>query len=260
MGRSWVLGAIAVGAVTGILFAIFPQWDLEIAGWFWDPVAGKFPLSITWLPNLARKIGDLTTWLLVLLPAGALVAKLVFPSARMLIRPSIALYLICSFAIGPGLVTNGLLKPLWARPRPVFVEQFAGQQHFEPWWRPGGDCPRNCSFVSGDASQAFWLLAPASLAPAPVRPLALATAAVFASGLSGMRVAFGRHFLTDVVFAAVLTINIIALCYHLFFRIRDADLEKGIERLAHLLRSPSALGMAVRQLVSACQTKTKETP
>jgi len=259
MGRSWVLGALAVGAVTGVLFAIFPQWDLAIAGWFWDPVRGKFPLSIQWLPNVVRTIGDWTTWLLVLLPAGALIAKLIFPRTRMLIRPSLALYLICSFAIGPGLVTNGLLKPLWARPRPVFVEQFAGPQHFEPWWRPGGDCPRNCSFVSGDASQAFWLLAPASLAPAPVRPIALATAAVFASGLSGMRVVFGRHFLTDVVFAAVLTIIIIALCYRVFVRMRDVDLEKGIERLAYLLRSPSALGLAVKQLVSA-RPKTKETP
>src|ERR1700693_2523362 len=86
MGRSWVLGALAVGAVTGILFAIFPQWDLAITGWFWDPVAGKFSLSIKWLPNLARKLGNWTTWLLVLLPARALIVKLIFPRARMLMR------------------------------------------------------------------------------------------------------------------------------------------------------------------------------
>jgi membrane-associated phospholipid phosphatase len=74
-----------------------------------------------------------------------------------------------------------------------------------------------------------------------------------------MRVVFGRHFLTDVVFAAVLTIIIIALCYRVFVRMRDVDLEKGIERLAYLLRSPSALGLAVKQLVSA-RPKTKKTP
>jgi lipid A 4'-phosphatase len=237
MARSWVFAAVAVGIIVGSLFAIFPEWDLQIAGWFWDPVHERFLLADNWLPNLVRKIAHWTTWLLVLLPSGALIAKLIFPSTRMLIRPSIALYLICSFAIGPGLVTNGLLKPLWARPRPVFVEQFAGPQHFEPWWRPGGDCARNCSFVSGDASQAFWLLAPASVAPGPVRPLALTTATVFALGISGMRVMFGRHFLTDVVFAGVVTIIIVAFWYATFSRMRDIDLEKRIERLARVLRS-----------------------
>ncbi len=259
MGRAWVLAAAAIGIVVGILFAVFPQWDLQIAGWFWDPVRERFPFAVKWLPNLLRKLADWMTWLLVLLPAGALVAKLIFPSARMLIRPSIALFLICSFAIGPGLVTNGLLKPIWSRPRPVFVEQFGGPQHFRPWWQPGGDCPRNCSFVSGDASQAFWLLAPASVLAGPVRPVALATATVFATGLSGMRVAFGRHFFTDVVFAAVLTILIVALCYRLFVRMRDTDLEKAIERFAYLLRSPSEWGTAVRQLVRR-RHKAKEVP
>ncbi len=259
MGRAWVLAAAAVGIVVGILFAVFPQWDLQIAGWFWDPVRERFPFALKWLPNLLRKIGDWITWLLVLLPAGALIAKLLFPSARMLLRPSIALYLICSFAIGPGLVTNGILKPVWSRPRPVFVEQFGGPQHFQPWWRPGGDCPRNCSFVSGDASQAFWLLAPASVLPAPARPVALATATVFAAGLSGMRVAFGRHFFTDVIFAAVLTILIVALCYRVFFRLRDIDLEQGIERFAYQLRSPAAWVTAVRQRLRR-RPKTEEAP
>jgi lipid A 4'-phosphatase len=240
MGRTWVVTAVAVGIIVGVLFATFPQWDLQIAGWFWDPVHEQFPLSRMRLLNLFRKIGGWTTWLLVLLPFIALIAKFIFPSARMLIRPSVALYLICSFALGPGLVTNGLLKPVWSRPRPVLVEQFAGAQHFQPWWRPGGDCPRNCSFVSGEASQAFWLLAPASVAPAPIRPVALVIATLAASALSGMRVVYGRHFLTDVVFAAVLTILINALCYAIFFRMRDIDLEKRIERLAALLHSPSA--------------------
>jgi lipid A 4'-phosphatase len=259
MGRAWVLAAAAVGIVVGILFAVFPQWDLQIAGWFWDPVRERFPFALKWLPNLLRKMGDWITWVLVLLPAGALLAKLIFPSTRMLIRPSIALYLICSFAIGPGLVTNSILKPVWSRPRPVFVEQFGGTQHFQPWWRPGGDCPRNCSFVSGDASQAFWLLAPASVLPLPVKPVALAAVTVFAAGLSGMRVAFGRHFFTDVVFAAVLTILIVAVCYRVFVRIRDVDLEKGIEHFAYQLRSPSAVASAIGERVRR-RRKGKEAP
>jgi lipid A 4'-phosphatase len=240
MGRAWVLGAVAVGAVTGILFAIFPEWDLQIAGWFWDPVRGKFPLSIQWLPNVVRTIGDWTVWSIVLAAAGALVIKLIFPGARMLIRPSTALFLVCSFAIGPGLVVNGLTNPLWARPRPVFVEQFGGHQHFEPWWKPGGDCRRNCSFLSGEASEAFWLLAPASIAPALIRPVALAAAAVSAVGLSGLRIAFGRHFVTDVIFGGVLTVIIVAACDRFFLRGQDDKFEQRIGRLAVRLRSRRA--------------------
>ena len=149
MGRAWILGAIAVGAVTGILFAIFPQWDLQIRASFWDPASKKFPLATTWLPNEARKVGDWTVWVILLTAVSAIIVKLVFPRTRMLIRPSITFFLIITFVVGQGLVVNGLVKPYWARPRPDFVEQFGGHEHFEPWWKPGGDCVRNCSFVFG---------------------------------------------------------------------------------------------------------------
>ncbi len=248
MGRAWVLGAVAVGAVTGILFAIFPQWDIQIAGWFWDPVRGKFPLSIQWLPNVVRTVGDWTVWSIVLAAAAALLIRLFFPNVRMLMRRSTALFLLCSFAIGPGLIVNGLSKPIWSRPRPVFIEQFGGKQHFEPWWKPGGDCHRNCSFLSGEASEAFWLLAPASVVPAPIRPVALAAAAVSAAGLSGLRVVFGRHFATDVIFGGVLTILIVAACYRFFLHGKDDEFERSIERLDLRLRSLRASGGRTRHL------------
>lgn len=250
MGRGWLFGAAAVGILTGILFAAFPQLDVQISGWFWDPVAARFPLATQSTPNVLRKIGDWTVWLIVIAAAGALIAKLLFPRTRMLIRPTIVLFLLSSYAVGPGFVTNSLLKPYWSRPRPVHIEQFAGREHFEPWWRPGGDCADNCSFVSGDAAQAFWLLAPASVVPAPVKPVALVAATAVASGLSLMRVAFGRHFLTDIAFAGVLTIIIVTLLHYVFlnWRMRDDKLEQRLERLAFMLRSPSALGVAIRRL------------
>ena len=71
MGRRWVLSAIAVGVIAGLLFAIFPQLDLAIPGLFFDPVRGTFPLAITWFPNLIRTSGHWTTWLIVLAAGGA---------------------------------------------------------------------------------------------------------------------------------------------------------------------------------------------
>jgi lipid A 4'-phosphatase len=83
--------------------------------------------------------------------------------------------------------------------------------------------------VSGEASQAFWTVAPASLAPPELRPIALGGAVVFGGGL---RVVFGRHFVTDIVFAGVITIAIVMALHRLLLapaRRNDARLERGIE-------------------------------
>jgi lipid A 4'-phosphatase len=158
----------------------------------------------------------------------------------MLIRPSIAFFLIFTFVVGPGLVVNGLVKAYWARPRPDFVQQFGGHEHFKPWWKPGGDCVRNCSFVSGEAAEMFWLLAPASVATAAIAPIALTAATVSAAGLSVLRFVFGRHFTIDVIFGAVLIVLIVTICNRIFLRMPDDKLEQKIERFAVLLRSPRA--------------------
>ena len=80
----------------------------------------------------------------------------------MLIAPSVVLFLIGPFLLGPGVTSNLLLKENWGRPWPNGVQQFAGSVAFQPRWRPGGECRRNCSFVSGEASHAFWTVAPPS--------------------------------------------------------------------------------------------------
>jgi lipid A 4'-phosphatase len=236
MGRRWVLSAIAVGVVAGLLFAIFPQLDLAIPGWFFDPVRGNFPLAITWFPNLLRTIGHWTTWLIVLAAGGSLLAKILFPRTKALLSPRIALFLVCSFAIGPGLIVNGILKPTWARPRPVFVQQFGKQQTFEPWWKPGGDCRSNCSFVSGDTAEAFWLLAPASITPPSIRPVAEIAVVGFATALGSLRVVFGRHFPTDVIFAGVIMVIVVAACRRVFLRMDDSKIERSLERIGDSLR------------------------
>jgi lipid A 4'-phosphatase len=109
----------------------------------------------------------------------------------MSIAPAVVIYLLGSFLIGPGLISNLLLKDDWGRPRPNSIAQFSGTAPFEPWWRPSEACKRNCSFVSGEASDAFWTVAPASLAPPELRPIALASAVFFGAAVGGMRVVSG---------------------------------------------------------------------
>jgi membrane-associated phospholipid phosphatase len=114
-------------------------------------------------------------------------------------------FLALSLALGPGLLVNLLLKDHWHRPRPVQVEAFGGTMPFRPYYRADGACRRNCSFVSGEGSTAVWCLAPALLAPPPLQTAAVLAAVAFSAGTCVLRMAFGGHFLSDVVFAALLT-------------------------------------------------------
>jgi lipid A 4'-phosphatase len=237
LNRTWVFAALAVGALVGIVFALFPQWDIALVRLFFDPATERFPYAYRAGPNFLRHLGDWLVWVILIAAAGVFVIKLLFPRLRMLMRPTVALFLIASYALGPGLITNGILKPVWSRARPVSIEQFGGHKHFTPWWKPGGDCDRNCSFVSGDASSLIWLFGPASVAPPAIRAFAFAGAAVIGVGLSGMRVVFGRHFLTDVVFGGVVTILALVFCRSLLFRLDDERLEAKLERAALRLRS-----------------------
>jgi membrane-associated PAP2 superfamily phosphatase len=235
--RTFLFTALALAAIVAILFSLFPQWDIAIAQLFFDPDKHRFPYATTLIPNVLRNLADWLVWLILIAAGGVFLLKLVFPRRKMLMRPTVALFLLVSYALAPGLITNGILKPVWSRARPVAIEQFGGHQHFTPWWKSGGDCKRNCAFVSGDASALVWLLAPASVAPPAIRPVALAGAAVIAVGLSGMRVVFGRHFFTDVVFGGVVTLLVIVLCRRLIFRLDDARIEAALERAGLKLRS-----------------------
>jgi membrane-associated PAP2 superfamily phosphatase len=148
----------------------------------------------------------------------ALLIKLVMPRAKPWLSVRAAIFLIATLALAPGLLVNVLLKNHWDRPRPVAVTEFGGSERFVPWWDPRGQCRKNCSFVSGETSSAFWTLAPAALAPAPWRILAYVSAIAFGVGMGAMRMAMGAHFFTDAVFAGLFTYIIIVLIHGLIFR------------------------------------------
>jgi lipid A 4'-phosphatase len=256
VSRGFLLGVIALGGALATLFAIFPLWDLGVAQLFFDPERARFPLSVTYEWNLVRQAANWVPFLLLAPAVFVLLRKLVFPDQKMPIAPSVVLYLIGSFLIGPGVASNLLLKENWGRPRPNGVQQFAGTADFQPWWRPSDACKRNCSFVSGEASEAFWTVAPATLAPPQLRPFALGGAVIFGTAVGSLRVVFGRHFVSDIVFAGLITIAIVFALYRLLLdpvRRNDARLERGLERVSIGLHRGigAVLGGAGRALASA---------
>jgi membrane-associated PAP2 superfamily phosphatase len=236
MNRTGLLIALALAAAVGLAFGVFPQLDLDLAGLFFDPSAGGFWGRLDPVLNTLRDLSRLLVTLLAA-PAGlALLGKLVLPRRRMLIPGRAAVLMIGALALGPGLVTNSILKNHWDRPRPIDVIQFGGEEHFVAWWDPRGDCPGNCSFVAGEPAGAFWTLAPAALVPPAWRGLATAAALAFGAGIGLVRMAAGGHFFTDVAFSGLFTFLIIWLLHGLMFRWRatrvsDRAVERALERL-----------------------------
>src|SRR5918999_1000400 len=121
MNRTGLAIALAVAAVVGLVFAIRPDLDLELAAPFFDPARHGFWRGFA--PFYLR-LRDAATWLiaLVALPAGlALLLKLALPRRPMLIPGRAAVLMLVALALGPGVVTNLVLKEHWGRPRPIDV-------------------------------------------------------------------------------------------------------------------------------------------
>ncbi len=152
MNRTGLIIALAIAAVVGVVFAVFPQLDVEIAARFYDPATHAFAASSSARIEHARDAATLLVTLLLAPAFLAIAGKLAFPQRRMLIPGRAALFLIVTLALGPGVLTNGILKGHSARMRPVDVVELGGKERFTPWWDPRGTCPENCSFVAGEAS------------------------------------------------------------------------------------------------------------
>jgi lipid A 4'-phosphatase len=218
MNRTGLVIALSLGVVVGVVFGVVPRLDLAASTPFYDPKTHDFPLNAHVWSQYARNVARALITLLIV-PAGiALVGKFLLPRRRMLIKGQAVLFLIATLAVGPGLLTNTLLKDHWGRARPIDVTEFGGTSRFTPWWDPRGDCPNNCSFIAGEPAGAFWTLAPAALAPPQWRLLAYGGALAFGSAVGLLRIAGGGHFFTDVVFAGVFMYLVIWSAYWLIYR------------------------------------------
>jgi lipid A 4'-phosphatase len=266
MNRIGLLIVLALAVAIGAIFAVFPDLDLRITRLFFEPRSRWFLLTYymfvdghMWL----LKLRDATMWVvaaLALAPVAALILKLLRPRKPMLMSPRSIVFLLGTLALAPGVLANGVLKEHWGRPRPIEVREVRGGEGFVPWWDPRGSCEQNCSFISGESAGAFWTLAPAALAPPPVRAAAYAAALVFGVAVGGMRLAVGGHFFTDVAFSGVFTFLIIWIAYALLFRWplplpSDATIERAIERVVLLVHA--AIGGVFARMGAAARRRAQ---
>ena len=218
VSRGGIALALGLTLLTALLFALWPDLDLHVAAAYYRG-DGHF-VAANPMGDAARQIFQSVPFIVLiafgLLYLGRRAAWRTgwSPSGRDLIL------LIASLALGPGLLVNVVLKDHWHRPRPVQVVEFGGVEPFRPYARLDGLCVRNCSFVSGEEASAFWTVAPALLLPPPWRAVALLGTLCFAAAAGTLRMAFGGHFLSDTLFAALFTWLVIATCWRAILVIR----------------------------------------
>lgn len=237
MNRTGLFIALGLFLVVGILFGLYPELDLKLSAAFFDAVSRSFPLKLNSLAQIARDAAMWVAWAFVLPSIGALIWKAIRPDRPLLVKGRTIVFLLVTLTLSAGVLTNLTFKSYWGRPRPVTVTQFNGSEPFVPWWDPRGTCGRNCSFFSGEGATAFWTYAPAALAPPHWRPLAYAAATAFGVVTSGLRMAFGGHFFTDVAIAGLVSFLVIWFAFALIYRwprtrLSDERIDAALTRLA----------------------------
>jgi membrane-associated phospholipid phosphatase len=214
---------VAATLLTAVVFSLDPKLDLAISAIFFDPVRKIFPAQNDWFLSGFRFVTSWVVAITIAVPCISLIGKMLFPTRPALIPGRAMLLILMAIAIGPGLLVNAGLKEHWNRPRPGVVKEFGGALTFKPWWDASGQCRNNCSFVSGESAAAFAMLAPAALAAAPWRVVAIGAAMTFGMLMGLLRVVFGGHFFTDVVFAGALSALLVWTLHGWMYRWRPHE-------------------------------------
>ena len=211
LNRWMLLAFLTAGGAALAVLAVWPQLDLAVSALGFDPASRHFPAAaepgLRALRTVFRTLPHLIFWPVL----AVLAAAWLRPALRPKVPVRALAFLVLTFALGPGLLVNGIAKGGFDRPRPHETTAFGGTAEFRPWWRPGPGWFGKASFASGEAASAAWTVAPAALVPPPWRGVALGVAAAYTLAASALRVAFGAHFLSDVLAGALCALAMIWL-------------------------------------------------
>lgn len=211
-----VVGYLAATVVASLFFRGFPDVDIAVSAYFYRAGSG-FPLAGDPALQHLRNINLMLPPLGVVAAIVALLAQLagLWPAVlRRMPAPSRCLFVIAVLGLGPGLLAR-LIKDGIGRARPREIFAFGGDQPFSLPWDVSHACTDNCSFISGEGASAAALMALPMLLPQAYRVGAYALVVPFALAVSISRIAFGAHFLSDVMIAWCLMLTLISLLWRL---------------------------------------------
>ena len=241
-GTLWekpLLLSALVTATASLLFLTFPQIDIAVSRLFYSQDQGFSAERIEALQTF-RAIGQYFPLTLSLVLLLGLALKIMYPSRPCLFSPRFTVYFASLFLLGPALLVNGILKPVFDRPRPRTILEFGGAKEFVPAWGLGGDFLDDRSFVSGEAAVVVCLIPLALFVPVVWRRCVFVILSVFAAATALNRIAFGAHFLSDVVIATgLMGMLAVALWYLIYVRPGaqscDVKLDGELSRLGFAL-------------------------
>jgi lipid A 4'-phosphatase len=219
--RLWLPEALLLVALALVVSALFASARLDIAaaGLFYRagswPLATRAPWSILY---------GAAPWITASLVGIGIVSLIIGAAQRHHTRRMHAVFLLLSIALGPGLLANFVFKDHWARPRPRDIVEFAGPLQYVPAPLPGRAA--GASFPCGHCSVGFlygagWWVWKRRRPRWARASLVAGLAAGLALGVG--RMAAGAHFLSDVLWSALLTYGVCHVLYYHVLRLGTAD-------------------------------------
>jgi membrane-associated PAP2 superfamily phosphatase len=202
---SWLLPILLMIAITPFT----PYLDFSIEEFFYRHGSGNPEHFISnWFCDFMYDYGEWPGLGTGFVAAALLMFSYVFPYLKK--TRMHALFLVLVLVIGPGFITNALLKEHWGRPRPKQVEEFGGTQSFRPFYKPNFfDQPEpSKSFTCGHCTMGFYFFALAIVGrrihSKSLYLSGMALAWFLGISLSIVRMAQGGHFLSDTLMSALL--------------------------------------------------------
>ncbi len=208
--------ASIAGVLAAIIFVGWPSLDVAVSRLF-HLGPRTFWLTGSTFAEALRSLFTLLVWVASLATVTGIVLAVATRRHLLGLRLPQWLFLAAVLALGPGVIANTVLKDNWARPRPTQIVEFGGTQQFTPVLERSGQCDRNCSFVSGEASSIFALGFALAMLARRRRAMLMGVAVLAGSFIGFIRIAGGGHFLSDVVFAGVLMGLVVALLHWIVF-------------------------------------------
>jgi len=205
--------ALTLSAMAAVVFVIFGAWpglDLWVSGLFFASKTGFDGFASGGWNQLRLAIWRLSELVLALSILAYLTQLLVpFPLLRATRR--LTGFTALLYLLGPGLLIDVLLKPLWGRARPAQVTEFGGTLAFSPPHVLSHQCTSNCSFVAGEVAGAVALAVVLFLVLDRLKSRISLSHQRIAQGLillvplfvGVQRIAAGRHFLSDVLLSTI---------------------------------------------------------
>ena len=216
MTKTGLITCLILIALATVVFRLDPAIDLQAARYFYQHGQGFAWADSAWANGFRHGLYALV-WVVNIVTLLLLIGKVIRPRLPL---PSINanVYVLTVFIVVPFLLVNVVFKDHFGRPRPRQIELFAGTLQFQPVWNISSQCDTNCSFVCGDAAVvfAFWLFLP--FFERRRWRMAYGAAVLLLGIFYGLiRMGQGGHFLSDVVFAGLLSYLGVWCVYRLFY-------------------------------------------